>query len=85
MLHYLLDITKLGSTFARMRNTKRCAAEVCARGIHKIQKRSTMVPFPADTDLGTTSENYTNRHVFQLSALAVGHGQLPKPLKTYTV
>ena len=39
----------------------------------------------AESDLGTKSENVINNEVFQLLALAVGHGQLPKPLNKDTL
>ena len=73
---------KIGFCIGQKEKTrKECAAEVCVNGIKSFPKRSIVVPCWAETDLVLKGENSINRKVFQLLALAVGHGQLPKPQK----
>ena len=78
--------TILSSKVVRMRKKrKRCAAEVCARGIQQISKLTTLVPFLTETDLGTKLKKLKHRTHFQILGLAVGHGQPKKPLKNDTL
>ena len=63
---------------------KRCAAEVCARGIkNSLNGRLWIHSKPEIIWVQFIKKSKDMRH-FQLLASAVGHGQLRKPLKNHT-